>query len=223
MRMGSMKQDGVTIVIADDHPVFLKGLQEILEHEHDFHLAGICEDGEEALKRIRDLRPDVALLDISMPGLTGLDVAAVVQRDDLPTKIILLTISDQAEVFNRAIEYGVAGYILKETAVEDLVSGIRAVLRGKYFFSPSLVVRKVAPGSHPELPLTISAGLETLTVTERKIIRFISENRSSADIAQLLDISPRTVEKHRANISEKLQLHGAYSLVRFALQYRDLL
>lgn len=218
-----MESDEVRIILADDHPIFLKGLEEILEGVDRFSITACCEDGKSALQHIRDERPDIAILDVSMPELTGLEIAAIIQHEGIPTRIIILTISDRTEVFNRAIDHGVSGYILKDTAVDDLVRGVRAVLRGDYFFSPALAVRAVLNDDHPDTPLSISTGLTSLTPTERKVLRFISDNKSSADIAGLMHISTRTVEKHRANIAEKLKLHGAYTLVRFALQNRHFL
>jgi len=218
-----MADDEVRIILADDHPIFLKGLQDILDGVEHFHIVACCEDGEAALACIRRERPDVAILDVGMPKLTGLEVAAVAQHENLPTRIIILTISDRVEVFNRAIDHGIAGYILKDSAVVDLVRGVHTVLRGEYYFSPTLAVRTVLQDTHPDAPLTISSGLNALTPTERKVLHFISDNKTSADIGELMHISTRTVEKHRSNIAEKLQLHGSYALVRFALQNRHFL
>jgi DNA-binding NarL/FixJ family response regulator len=218
-----MSATDVTIVIADDHPIFLKGLREILEDEADFRIVGECHDGAAGLECIRRSQPDVAILDIEMPGMSGLDVAAVVQRDRIPTSIVLLTITDRVEVFDRAIDFGVVGYVLKEAAAEELVTGIRAILAGKYYFSPSIATHAALLHSQAGAPTHHSPALAALTPTERKVLSFIAENRSTAEIAGMLDISPRTVEKHRAHITEKLGLHGSYALVRYALQNRALL
>lgn len=218
-----MSTDGITIVIADDHPIFLRGLQEILEDEADFRIVGEFHEGEGALACIRSLKPDVAVLDIEMPNLSGLDIAAIIQRDHISTGVIILTISNRFEIFRRAIDFGVVGYILKDSAAEDLVAGIRRILQGGYHFSPSLAVSNVDWQHGPETPPHLASGLAALTPTERKVLAFISENKSGADIARILSISTRTVEKHRTNIAEKLSLHGSYALVRFALQNRQLL
>lgn len=216
-----MQDARISIVIADDHPIVRKGLREILEDERSFHVASECGDGASALECIRTLRPDIALLDIDMPGMSGLDVAAVVHRDRLDTAMMFLTITDSAEMFNRAIEYGVTGYILKDAAVPDLVRGIHAVLRGEYFFSSSLAQRTRNDGQDDSDAPVLAQLFRDLTPTERKILRFIADNKSTMEIAELLSVSVRTVDSHRLHIARKLDLHGSYALVRFALQHRD--
>ncbi len=128
-----------SILIADDHPIVRTSLREIIENWAGFRVIAECENGADALDRIRELRPDVAILDIEMPLLSGIDVAAVVHRDRLSTRMIILTITDSVEIFNQAMEYGVTGYVLKDSAVSDLKTGILEVLAGRYFCSPSLI------------------------------------------------------------------------------------
>jgi len=218
-----MSPDEISIVIADDHPIFRTGLREILEDERDLHIICECEDGEAAMDCIRSQRPDIAILDLEMPKMTGLDIAAIVQRDHIPTAIIMLTISDRVEIFNRAVEYGVVGYVLKDAAASDLVTGIRTILQGEYYFSPSLAVRSITQRRrHDETP-HVTTGLSDLTPTERKVLGFIAEDKTSVEIARIMNISARTVDTHRSHISEKLGLHGAYTLVKFALQNKHLL
>jgi len=218
--MQDTKGKSISIVIADDHPIVRKGLREILEDERSFHVVGECENGTDALECIRERKPDVAIIDIDMPEMSGLDVAAVAHRDRLGTALLILTITDSAEMFNQAMEYGVTGYILKDAAVTDLVQGVRKVLRGEYFFSASMaskaLLKQRSRDNMPALPSRFSE----LTPTERKILRFIAEDKSTSEIADILSISKRTVDTHRAHISQKLDLHGSYALVRFALQNR---
>ena len=217
-----MQNESVSIVFADDHPIVRKGLREILVDEAAFRIVGECSDGSEAIESIRTLRPDIALLDIDMPGMTGLDVAAIVHRDRLDTAILFLTITDSIEMFNRAMDYGVMGYILKDAAVEDLVRGIMTVLRGQYFFSSALASRVLMEQRDAAAP-ALPARLSDLTSTERTVLRFIAEDKSTQEIADLLSVSTRTVDSHRLHITRKLDLHGSYALVRFALQNRDIL
>ena len=218
-----MPQLFFTIIIADDHPIFREGLRKILEDEPDFRVVGEFDDGESALQAIRIEQPHIAILDIEMPGMTGLDVAAVLQRDRIPTAVVILTISNRVEIFNRAMDYGVVGYILKDTAVDDVVRGLRTVLGGEYFLSSSLLTRSVTGRVRHEAGADAPRGLSDLTPTERIVLGFIAENKTSDDIAHLLSIGIRTVESHRSNILSKLGLHGSYTLVRFALQHKHLL
>ncbi len=213
----------VSIVIADDHPIVRKGLREILEDERSFQITAECENGVEALECIRAHQPDVAIIDIDMPEMSGLDVAAVVNRDRLDTAMLILTITDSAEMFNQAMEYGVTGYVLKDAAVTDLVQGVRKVLRGEYFFSSSMASKALLEQRRQNNAPTIPSRFSELTPSERKILRFIGEDKTTSEIANILSISTRTVDTHRAHISQKLDLRGSYALVRFALQNRHLL
>ncbi len=211
----------ISIVIADDHPVFRQGLRHVIDAEPDLRILGEAGDGEEAIGMITGLRPHVGLLDINMPRKNGLDVAAHVAEKRLPVSLIILTMYDEEDVFNKAVGLGVKGYILKDSAVLDIINGIRTVARGEYFFSPSMsnhLMKRSAPKAEQ-----LGDAIERLTPAERKILRLVAENKASAEIAEELYISERTVEHHRAHIREKLCLSGAYALVRFALQNKGLL
>jgi len=207
----------VTILIADDHPIVLNGLREIIARRQEYQVVAECHDGAEALEQIRCLHPRIAVLDIEMPQLSGLDVAAIVQRDLLNTRILILTITDSVEIFNRAMDYGVTGYVLKDAAVTDLKTGLREILAGRYYISPSLRGRMPDPDhTHSDVPQVSDTGI-VLTKTERKVLRFIGEDRCSSEIAELLHVSKRTIDSHREHISRKLGLHGSYALLRYAL------
>ncbi|MBN1446491.1 MAG: response regulator transcription factor [Bacteroidetes bacterium] len=221
--MAPMQHEPISLIFADDHPIVRKGLREILEEDKLFRIVGECENGTEALECIRMHRPDVAILDIDMPEMTGLDVAAVVHRDRIETAMLFLTITDSVEMFNRAMEYGVTGYILKDAAVDDLVRGIRRVLRGEFFFSSALASRALMEQRGTALTPVLPSRFSELTPTERTILRFIADDKTTQEIADLLSISIRTVDSHRLHITQKLDLHGSYALVRFALQNSNIL
>jgi len=211
----------VPILIADDHPIFREGLREILEDEPRLRIAAECDDGETALEAIRALRPRIAVLDIEMPKLSGLDVAAAVQAERLPVGIIMLTIYDRMEIFNRAMDLGAQGYILKDCAPLDLVQAIEAVMRGDYFISSSLSGHVLRGRHNRDENADMRLGLSRLTLLERTVLRMVAENKSSVEIGEELHISPRTVETHRSNINHKLGLKGSFALVRFALEHKD--
>lgn len=213
----------ISIVIADDHPIFRKGLREILAEERNFHIVADCADGQDAIESIRELKPRAAVLDLEMPKQSGLDVAALVQREGLPTALIMLTIADRLEIFNKAMDLGVLGYLLKDSAAIDLVRGIETILRGEYFISPQLAGRALKDRRAQDGGSDVRLGLSELTPMERKVFRLIAENKTSVDIARELHISPRTVDTHRSNMKTKLGLNGSFALVRFALQHKEII
>jgi two-component system, NarL family, response regulator DegU len=213
----------VTILIADDHPVFRKGLREVIEVEPDFRIVAEAGDGEEALACIERDQPRIAILDLDMPRRNGIEVAREVRRRKLATTLLVLTMFDEEDLFQQALEHGIMGYILKDSAVTDIIRGIRKVASGEYFLSPSLsntaLRTSIASGAYREQ----HAGLQQLTATERTVLRHIALGRSSKEIAAVLGISEKTVDNHRSHICAKLGISGSFSLVRFALEHRGTL
>ncbi len=214
------QKNDIHIVIADDHPLFRKGLREVIETETHLTILAEAGDGETAVQMIDTHKPDVAVLDIDMPRLNGLDVCERVLNKSHDIGIIILTMYDDEALFERAMHLGVKGYVLKDSAADDIVQGIEMVARKGYFISPSLtghVMRDSPLRSNAE----DRAGLLQLTPAERRILSMIATEMTSAQIADELHISPRTVEHHRSNIIGKLGLSGQYALVRYALQNKD--
>jgi len=214
------QKNDIHIVIADDHPLFRKGLREVIETEKHLTIMAEAGDGETAVQMIDTHHPDVAVLDIDMPRLNGLDVCERVLNKSGDLGIIILTMYDDEALFERAMHLGVKGYVLKDSAADDIVQGIEMVARKGYFISPSLtghVMRDSTLRNNAE----DRAGLLQLTPAERRILSMIATEMTSAQIADELHISPRTVEHHRSNIIGKLGLSGQYALVRYALQNKD--
>ena len=208
----------ITVLIADDHPLYRTGVRQVIEGVPSMDVVAEMGDGEAALEAIGRLKPDLAILDIRMPRLSGLQVVREIHRRSLATDVICLTMYDDEETFNEAMDLGVMGYVSKESAVDDGVAAIATVARGSHYISPSLMDLMVARSNRPapnELPLN------SLSPAERKVLRLIAESRTSKDIAELLFISQRTVENHRAHMSAKLGVHGSYSLLKFALENRS--
>lgn len=210
----------ISVVIADDHPVFRNGLRDILEIDGRFELVAEAGDGVEALELIRRYRPAAAVLDIEMPGLSGIDVVRALNEENLPTAILILTMYQQEGVFNRAMELGVTGYVLKDSVAAEICEGIVAVTAGRYYVSPAMLKLSRNDGRSP-LEDGAAHLLERLTETERLVLRLIGESQTTKEIAGKLHISPRTVDTHRRNISGKLELNGSYKLLRFALSNRE--
>jgi len=211
----------IKIVIADDHPIFRNGLKQIIDFDKSIKIIGEADNGQKALELITELKPDVAILDIDMPKKTGLEVLKELKDSDV--KIIFLTMYAEEDIFEEAMNHGIKGFVLKDSAVSDIVDCIFSVHEDRYYISPSVSNflinrRKKLKELKNNNPL-----LQNLTMSEKKILKFISENKTSKEIADILFISYRTIENHRANISGKLNLKGSHSLVKFAIENKALL
>ncbi len=188
-----------SIVIADDHPLMLRGLTDFLTSK-GFRIVGSAEDGNSAYNLIVKLKPEIAILDIRMPHKTGLEIAEACQKNNLPTKVILITFDKEEELYEQAKEYNVYGYILKEFAIEEIEICINHAINNKRYFSEEITsYLNHNSNNKPQ-------NLDQLTKSEFKIVKLISENKTSNDIAEELSISVRTVDKHRSNIVSKLNL-----------------
>jgi len=210
----------IKVLIVDDHPLFRQGLRQVVDADERFELIGEAGDGLSALQLILEKKPDIAVLDVNMPGLSGLEVARKLQGKRLPTQIVILTMYKEEETFNRAVELGVKGFVLKENAVLDILNSLLAVAAGEHYLSPSISGYLVRRRGRAEKHALKKPGLEDLTTAERRILKLIAEKKTSRQIATELFISPRTVEAHRANICTKLDLRGSHSLLQFALENR---
>jgi DNA-binding NarL/FixJ family response regulator len=213
----------VRVLIVDDHPIFRAGLVKTLEPETAFAVVGEASDGEEGLKLIGELHPDVAVLDVSMPILDGFGVARRVLDEALPTELIFLTMYKDAKYFNTALDLGVRGYLIKESATTEFLACLRAVSRGEYYISPAiskLLVERTRTAA--ALAASIPA-LERLTPSERAILRLVADNLTSRQIAAKLFVSERTVENHRMHICKKLDIKGHNKLLQFALENKSAL
>ena len=196
-----------TILIADDHKIFRQGLESLLSSTGDFQLVGEAEDGLEAIALIRELRPEVAVIDVTMPKVTGLEVAKVVRRERLETCVVLLTMHRELDLAQQALAVGVAGYVLKDNAFDDLIFAIKQALQGTVFVSPALTVATLR-----------GAPKVGLTRRERQVLSLVVAGYTSREIAQELSISIKTVETHRANLLQKLGASNSVEMTRLALE-----
>ncbi len=213
----------ITIVLADDHPMFRKGLRDTIGRNTPYRVVGEASDGEEAYRFIVEQIPTIAILDVEMPKMNGLDVAHRVNDENLATSVIILSMYEEYGLFNKAIDAGVKGYILKESAVHDILSGISKVAAGEYYFSPSLSGYLMKRAESADSNRSSSNGTDALTGTEKQVLHLIAASLTSREIAERLCISIRTVETHRYNMCHKLQLNGSYALLRYALANSDTL
>jgi DNA-binding NarL/FixJ family response regulator len=205
----------------DDHPLFCNGLRQVIQGDPRFELVGEAADGEAAWLAIQEMKPDVAILDVNLPKLTGLEVAARIQKKRLSTRVIILTMFKEEDLINRALDLGVNGFVLKDNAVTDIVNAISTAAEGGHYLSPAVSGFLVNRRNRATALTLRKPGLEDLTKAECRILRLVAENKTSRAIAAELGISPRTVEAHRANICTKLNLHGSHSLLQFALENRS--
>jgi DNA-binding NarL/FixJ family response regulator len=210
-----------SILLADDHPVFILGLKALVERDSANRVVHVVNGGDEALELIKSTTPDLAILDVDMPGLNGLQVARTVQELNLPTKIIILTMHREEEKFNEAMDSGVYGYVLKDNAVQDILESIKTVMGGNYFIS-SLISGFLVKRSQRK-PGESSDKLSVLTATEKKVLKMIAENLSTREIADSMFVSVNTINNHRANICRKLDIQGTNSLLVFALENKKII
>lgn len=211
----------VRILIVDDHPLYRQGLRQAIEMNPKFELVGEAERGRDALSMIETLQPALAVLDVGLPDITGLEVAAEIRTKGWSVSVVILTMLKDELAFNKAMSLGVRGYVLKENAVSEIISCLSTVADGKPYISPSLSMFLLKRYEKAEELAQQKPGLGDLTMAERRILKRIAEKKTSKEIAAELFISQRTVETHRANIGSKLALKGSNSLLQFALENRD--
>lgn len=210
----------ITVLIADDHPIFRRGLCDILADDPTLRLVGEASDGEEAWRLIQERQPAVAVLDIHMPKRSGIELGRLVSQQRLAVELIILTMDGEEGLLQEALNLGIKGYLLKENAIAELLQAIHRVARGDCHICPTLSATLVQRNTARKALHVQKAGLDMLTRTERQILRLISQDRTSKEIAGVLRCSVRTVETHRQNISHKLELSGSHSLLRFAFDHK---
>ncbi|MGJ8591780.1 MAG: response regulator [Aquaticitalea sp.] len=204
-----------SIIIADDHPLILKGLNDFLV-EKRYNVLSSATNGKDAFQLIKDLEPDIAILDIRMPFLTGLEIAKICSEQNLSTKIILITFEKEEAIYNQAKALHIYGYVLKEFALVELENCLEAVYNGKHYFSPELIQYLEIEEAPEELNL--------LTPAEIRVLKLIGQNKTAKEIGQLLFVSDRTIEKHKSHIIKKLDLEPkGGSLALYAKENEDFL
>lgn len=211
----------ITLVIADDHPLFRTGLREVIAADPTLQIVGEAGDGEMALSLIHKHVPAMAILDIDKPKLGGLAVAREIQKQKLEVDVVFLTMYKEEDLFNEAMDVGARAYVLKDSAVNDIVNAIHTVADGKYYISPALSDHLIKRSARVEKLLRHTPSLEDLTPAELRILKLIADGKTSKEIADLLSISYKTVENHRTSIASKLHLRGSHSLLKFALENKS--
>ncbi len=215
------KKKIVSIFIADDHAIMRKGLRDLIEAEVDFEVCGEAGNGADALKKIEELIPDIVLSDIDMPVMSGIEMARLIKSKKLPCKVIILTMHSDESFFSAAIDAGARGYVLKDGTVTDIVNAVHAVKEGKHYISPILSTFTISRMQEHSVTHADVSNISLLTQTERKILRLISQDKTTKEIAEELFVSHRTIDSHRSHISAKLQLQGQNALLRFAIENKN--
>ncbi len=213
----------IRIVVADDHPIFLAGLKQVLGTEKSIDLVGGACSGEEALEIILSAKPDVAILDLDMPKMNGFEIVRELNKKNISTKIIFLTMHSAHDLLDEALRLKVMGYVLKETALLDIIRAVEKVHNGEHFISSALSESIISHSNFSTPATEIKLLLEKLSPTEKKILKLIADQKNTKEIAELMFISYRTVEKHRSNICSKLNISGNNVLLKFALENKECL
>lgn len=211
----------IRVVIADDHPLFTSGLRQALTAEGEFEVVGEATDGEAAIRLIEQFQPDVAILDVDMPKQDGVQVVRAIRERRLATAAIFLTMHQNESLLQAALDLGVRGYVLKDSALSEVADSVNAIAAGRDFVSPALARYLFDQRSRKRALFLEEPGLNDLTPAERRVLLLIADCKSNAEIAQALFLSTRTVENHRARICTKLNLRGREALLRFALGHRS--
>jgi DNA-binding NarL/FixJ family response regulator len=204
----------IKIIIADDHPLVRQGLRQAIELESNFRVIAEAGDGQTALDLIEKHEPHIVVLDVDMPALDGFGVAYEIKRRCLNIKIVFLTFHGEEEYLNEALETGAKGYLLKDNAITDVISCLKAVVSGQSYISPTLSMYLINRARNAPN----GSALDQLSPTERHILKLLAEYKTSKEIAREIGISPHTVSTHRANIALKLDLRGSHTLMKFALE-----
>ncbi len=211
--------DTIRVLLADDHTVLREGIRALLEDQPDMSVVGEAEDGRMAAHMAAELRPDVVLMDIAMPRLNGLEATRQIKRDHPEVAVLMLTMHDNEEYVRQVLAAGASGYVLKRAAASELVAAIRAVHRGEAVLSPGITRVLIQDLIGRDSAEHEAAG-DDLTPREREVLQLIAEGYTSKEIAEMLSLSVKTVQAHRASLMQKLDLHDRGDLIKYAIQKR---
>jgi two-component system response regulator NreC len=206
------------IFIADDHAIVREGLKQLLNSQQDMEVAGEAQDGREALEKAKSLRPDVTILDIAMPGLSGLEAVRLIKEAVPHTQIVVLSMHEKEAYVHQAFASGALAYVLKASPSTDVLEAIRAAHRGEYFLSSKIKAEVIGRYLESRKEKPAVRGYDLLSEREQQVFRLMVEGNSTNQIADVLCVSPKTVEKHRGNVMNKLDIHDLVALVKYAIK-----
>src|SRR5450432_1920463 len=208
------------LLVADDHEIVRKGLRSLLEAQPGWQVTAEASDGREAVEKAREIKPDVTVLDISMPALNGLEAARQMIKNDARAKILILTMHESDPLIREVLDAGARGYVLKTDASRDLVTAVNAVRSNKTFFTAKVaqIVLEGYLDKKPKKEKEVESSQSRLTPRQREIVQLLAEGKSSKEVAVALNLSVKTAETHRANIMRRLDCHSVSELVRYAVR-----
>jgi len=208
----------IRVLLADDHTLFRQGVRRLLNSETDMEVAGEVSNASEAVEKVSELRPDVVLLDVAMPGSSSFEAARQIKRNRPETKVLFLTMYDDEDYLVEAMEVGASGYILKDSPATQLLAAVRDVQRGGSYLSPRMLAQLVDDFRTRVKTSTRAPRFSTLTPREKEVIKMLAEGQSVKEIACALNLSVKTVEAHKFNLMRKLDIHNKAQLVQYAIQ-----
>ncbi|HTL54414.1 MAG TPA: response regulator transcription factor [Candidatus Limnocylindrales bacterium] len=211
----------IKVFIVDDHPVFRHGLKQVIQADPQFEVVGEAGDDVTALPEITRTRPAVIIADVRLPQSSGLELVKIIRGKPQAPACLVLTMNREEATFNAAMDAGASGYLLKEDALELVLQGLKAVAAGSVYLSPAISGWHLRRHQRASALKQQKTGLASLTATERRILQLVAENRTNKEIAGQLFVSHRTVETHRSNICQKLELQGVHKLLQFAIEHRS--
>ena len=206
------------VLVADDHAIVREGLRQLLNSQRDIEVVGEAEDGREALEKAKSLRPDVTLLDIAMPRLSGLEAVRLIKEAVPNIQIVVLSMHKKEAYVHQVLDAGALGYVLKASPSSDVLEAIRTVYRGEYFLSSKIRAEVIGTYLKSRREKPAVRGYDLLSEREQQVFRLIVEGNSTNQIADVLCVSPKTVEKHRANVMKKLAIHDVVAMVKYAIK-----
>jgi DNA-binding NarL/FixJ family response regulator len=209
----------VSILIVDDHPLLRRGVRDAIAENPRYQIVGEASDGEDAMRLVASLKPDIAIVDIDMPRLNGLEMLRALRHLPFPVKAIILTMYKEEDMLNAALDLGAMAYVVKENAVNEVLVALEKVARGETFLSSMMREAGERRSERVHRLLLSKPQIETLTPSERRILKLVGQDFTSKEIANSLSLSVRTVDNHRQNICHKLNLHGTHSLLKFAFDH----
>jgi DNA-binding NarL/FixJ family response regulator len=208
----------IKCLLVDDHTLFRQGVRRLLETENDFEVVGEAADGGEAVEKARELRPDIVLMDIGMPGLSSFESARQIKKNRMETKILFLTMYEDEDYLVQCLEVGASGYVLKDTPAPQLLTAVKDVYKGGKYLSSQVLGKLVEDFRSRVRDTRMRPRISTLTPREREILKLLAEGNSVKEIAVILGLSVKTVEAHKFNLMRKLDIHNKAQLVTYAIQ-----
>jgi two-component system, NarL family, response regulator NreC len=204
------------ILICDDHTLFVEGLKAMLRNESSLEIVGEARNGRQAVELVRELKPDLLLMDVSMPDMNGFDATRRIHLSDPSVKVLILTMHDEEELVTRCLEAGAAGYIIKDAPASQLLYAIEMVQKGERYLSP--VVLKKVLDTYVKNTKRPQTSYDRLSPREREVLKLLAEGRSVKEIASLLNLSVKTVDAHKTNLMKKIDVHDRSELIKYAIQ-----